>query len=78
VREKEEVLQGMIPSAVNLPLSVLGSALKMPRQTFKEQFGFEKPRTWQEVIFYCRSGMRSSSASDVAKRNDYTKCVFLA
>jgi len=71
VREPDEVIQGMIPSAVNIPLSVLGAALHTPRVEFLEKFGFEKPRWEQEVIFYCRSGMRSTTASDVAKRNGY-------
>jgi rhodanese-related sulfurtransferase len=63
----------MIPSAVNLPLSVLAKSLHMSKEAFKAKHGFEKPKVDQEVIFYCRSGVRSSSASDVAKRNGYTK-----
>ncbi|KZT74829.1 Rhodanese-like protein [Daedalea quercina L-15889] len=72
VREPDEVLQGSIPSSVNLPLSVLPNSLNMDAAAFKEKFGFEKPRRDQEVVFYCRSGKRSASACDVAKRNGYT------
>ncbi|EIN13570.1 endoplasmic reticulum protein, partial [Punctularia strigosozonata HHB-11173 SS5] len=72
VREPDEVRQGSIPSAVNLPLSSLASALALDKATFKERFGFNKPGTKQEVTFYCRSGKRSASAADVAKRNGYT------
>ncbi|KAI0651641.1 Rhodanese-like protein [Trametes meyenii] len=75
VREPDEVLQGSIPSAVNLPLSVLPSALHLSPGEFKEKFGFEKPRHNQEVTFYCRSGKRSTTASDVAKRNGYTNIL---
>ncbi|KAI0757219.1 Rhodanese-like protein [Daedaleopsis nitida] len=75
VREPDEVLQGSIPSAVNLPLSVLSSALHLRSSEFKEKFGFEKPRFDQELTFYCRSGMRSTTASDVAKRNGYTNIL---
>ncbi|KAH9043730.1 Rhodanese-like domain-containing protein [Lactarius hengduanensis] len=71
VREPDEVLQGMIPSAVNLPLSGLSGALHLDGEKFKETHGFQKPALDQEIIFYCRSGMRSSSASDVARRNGY-------
>ncbi|KAI8995320.1 Rhodanese-like protein [Trametes punicea] len=71
VREPDEVLQGSIPSAVNLPLSVLSNALHLSPAEFKEKFGFEKPRPDQEVTFYCRSGKRSTTAADVAKRNGY-------
>ncbi|KAH9853191.1 Rhodanese-like protein [Lenzites betulinus] len=75
VREPDEVLQGSIPSAVNLPLSVISSAFHLPAAEFKEKFGFEKPRPEQELTFYCRSGKRSTTASDVAKRNGYTKIL---
>ena len=67
----------MIPSAVNIPLTILPESLKLSSAAFVEKFGFEKPRTGQEVIFYCRSGKRSASASDIAKRNGYTKLVAL-
>ena len=73
VREPDEVAQGMIPSAVNIPLTVLPESLHLTPQAFKEKFGFDKPRHDQEVTFYCRSGKRSTTASDVAKRNGYKK-----
>ncbi|KAI0361852.1 Rhodanese-like protein [Trametes cingulata] len=75
VREPDEVLQGSIPSAVNLPLSVLSNALHLPAAEFKEKYGFEKPLPEQEIIFYCRSGKRSTTAADVAKRNGYTNIL---
>ncbi|KAG6832204.1 hypothetical protein H0H92_004169 [Tricholoma furcatifolium] len=75
VREPDEVIQGMIPSAVNLPLTVLGNSLHLDSTAFLEKHGFEKPSKDQQVIFYCRSGMRSTTASDVAKRNGYTNIL---
>ncbi|PBK77047.1 Rhodanese-like protein [Armillaria solidipes] len=75
VREPDEVAQGMIPSAVNIPLTVLGDALHMSPEDFSTKFGFRKPGIRQEVTFYCRSGKRSTSASDVAKRNGYTNIL---
>lgn len=75
VREPDEVIQGMIPSSVNLPLSVLSNSLHLHANAFKAQHGFEKPMKDQEIVFYCRSGKRSATACDVAKRNGYTKCV---
>ncbi|THH27021.1 hypothetical protein EUX98_g7167 [Antrodiella citrinella] len=77
VREPDEVLQGSIPSSVNLPLSVLGKSLHLKPAEFQEKFGFPLPKKNQEVVFYCRSGVRSASACDVAKRNGWTKCVIL-
>ncbi|KAJ7630709.1 Rhodanese-like protein [Roridomyces roridus] len=75
VREQEEVIQGMIPSAVNLPLSVMGNSLQLPADVFKATHGFDKPEKSQEMTFYCRSGVRSTSASDVAKRNGFTNIL---
>ena len=70
-------MQGMIPSAVNLPLSVLGNSLHSHHEEFKKLHGFDKPLHDQEIIFYCRSGQRSATACDVAKRNGYTKFVHI-
>ena len=64
-------MQGMIPGAVNVPLSVLSSALHLSPGEFSQKFGFEKPMVKHQLVFYCRSGMRSASAADVAKRNGY-------
>ncbi|KAJ4476750.1 Rhodanese-like protein [Lentinula aciculospora] len=75
VREPDEVMQGMIPSAVNIPLTILPESLSASPAMFREKFGFEKPEKDQEVTFYCRSGKRSSSASDIAKRNRYTNIL---
>ncbi|KAF7294434.1 Frataxin, mitochondrial [Mycena kentingensis (nom. inval.)] len=75
VREKEEFEQGSIPSSVNLPLSILANSLHLNEDAFNRQFPFQKPKKDQELIFYCRSGKRSTSASDVAKRNGYTNIL---
>ncbi|KAK7064420.1 Rhodanese-like domain-containing protein [Favolaschia claudopus] len=75
VREPDEVIQGMIPSAVNLPLSVLPNSLQLQPEMFQAKHGFSKPQKSQEVTFYCRSGKRSTSASDVAKRNGFTNIL---
>ncbi|KAF5382980.1 hypothetical protein D9757_006317 [Collybiopsis confluens] len=75
VREPDEVMQGMIPSAVNIPLTVLPESLHALPEQFREKFGFEQPGRDQEVTFYCRSGVRSTSACDIAKRNGYTNIL---
>ena len=75
VREPDEAIQGSIPSSVNLPLSVLSNSLHLHVDAFRATHGFEKPAKDQEIIFYCRTGKRSATASDVAKRNGFTKWV---
>ncbi|CCM02198.1 uncharacterized protein FIBRA_04278 [Fibroporia radiculosa] len=73
VREPDEVRLGSIPSAVNLPLSVLSGSLHLDPVIFQERFGFQKPGRDQDIVFYCRSGKRAFTACDIAKRNGYTK-----
>ena len=75
VREPDEVIQGSIPSSVNLPLSQMPGAWTVPAEEWQPRFGWPKPKRNQEIVFYCRSGKRSASASDIARRNGYTKYV---
>ncbi|KAI6134135.1 Rhodanese-like protein [Pisolithus croceorrhizus] len=71
VREPDEVIRGSIPSSVNLPLSTLATSLNLKPQDFREKHGFDKPEATQEIVFYCRSGKRSASACDIARRHGY-------
>ena len=73
VREPNETEQGMIPSAVNLPLSELPNSLHLGSTEFKAKYGYEKPRKDQEITFYCRSGKRSTTACEIAAQNGYNK-----
>lgn len=73
VREVNEVAQGSIPSSVNLPLSELPKALNLPAEEFYKKFGFSKPGRDDEIVMYCRSGMRSASACDIFKANGWKK-----
>ena len=56
VREKDELKFGMIPTAINIPLDELESKLSDSNK-------FDKS---MEIIFYCRTGARSSVASEKA------------
>ncbi|EJT98933.1 Rhodanese-like protein [Dacryopinax primogenitus] len=71
VREPEEVAQGSIPSSLSLPLSQLQRALHLTPGEFQHTFNFSKPEPEQQVVFYCRSGKRSLSACDLAKREGW-------
>jgi thiosulfate:glutathione sulfurtransferase len=74
VREPEELAQGYIPTAQNLPLTaILRGAWRMNEVEFEEKFGFAKPQKDQEVIVYCKKGKRASLACDWANKNGYTK-----
>ena len=74
VREPDEVQQGFIPTANNLPLThILAGAFGLDDVAFQMQFGWQKPNKDQEVVIYCKKGKRSSIAADSAKRVGYTK-----
>ena len=75
VREPDEVIQGSIPSSVNIPLSILPSSLHLNAEDFENKFGFKKPKRQQDIIFYCRSGVRAATAGDIAQKNGYEKLV---
>lgn len=73
VREPEEFGAGAIPTAINLPLTSAPEALSMPANEFEDRFGFAKPEADKELVFYCRSGVRSSGAAQLALQNGYGK-----
>jgi rhodanese-related sulfurtransferase len=51
----------------------LFQALKLPPTEFKDKFDFEKPQKDQAIVFYCRSGKRSTIASQIADGLKYTQ-----
>ena len=67
VRESDELVHGMIPTAVNVPLDEVEDALsELDQQAFKEKFGFEKPDKDDNIIFHCRTGGRSAQSTNTA------------
>ena len=80
VREPNEVSQGMIPAAVNVPLSEFATAFN-PESTapassdFERKFSFPRPNFDDPIIFYCRSGQRSGQALETAQQRGWWKYV---
>lgn len=64
VREPNEFKGGVITGAKNIPLSQLSGRLS------------EIPKD-QQVLLYCRSGMRSQSAAKMLFKNGYTELAHL-
>ena len=58
VREAEELEHGMIPTAKHIPLAQIPDALEYPKM-----FGLSKEK---KIIFHCRSGSRSATATALA------------
>ncbi len=62
VRERDELVHGMIPTAVHLPLSQLSDAIALAPTKFFAKYGFVLPKDVR-IIVYCRSGSRSTKAA---------------
>lgn len=43
----------------------------MPAHEFEDKFGFEKPSADKELVFYCKAGVRSSAAAQLAQQIGY-------
>ncbi|KAK5084047.1 Thiosulfate sulfurtransferase rdl2, mitochondrial [Exophiala xenobiotica] len=67
VREPSELLQtGRIPTAKAVPVSSAPDAFFMSEEDFETKFGFPRPTEQDEVIFYCKAGVRSRQAALMA------------
>lgn len=74
VREPDEVSAGMIPSAVNVPLTQFEKAFSPNKGAdFQEKFAFPRPGFNDKLVFYCRSGKRSDQALQIVKKNGWKK-----
>ena len=73
VREPAEYAAGFIPSAINIPISSQPEALFLPSDEFEDRFGFTKPPASKEIVFYCKSGVRSAAAAQLARQGGYEK-----
>ncbi|KAJ9634763.1 Thiosulfate sulfurtransferase rdl2, mitochondrial [Knufia peltigerae] len=68
VREPAELKStGKIPGSYNLPISA-SDAYFLPAEEFEERFGFQKPGKEDEVIFYCKAGVRGKAAAQLARQ----------
>lgn len=67
VREPGELLHtGRIPTAKSVPISSAPDAFFMSEEDFETKFGFPRPKETDEVIFYCKAGVRSRQAALLA------------
>lgn len=71
VREPHEYSEGHIPNAVNLPIQTSPDALFLPADDFQDKFGVPKPEAGTEVVFYCKAGVRSKAAAELARQLGY-------
>lgn len=73
VREPDELKEfGKIPTSFNIPLGEVEKALQMPEDKFKTLYGHAKPKPDDYVIFHCKLGRRSQTASETAVKLGYS------
>lgn len=67
VREPKELTEtGQVPSSINIPLAIVSQELASSEQIFKSKYAREKPQPDTELVFHCRSGVRSLKAAEAA------------
>lgn len=71
VRNKDELIHGLIPTAVNLPLPELKLALNLSEKEFKKKYYFPKFKKSDNIITYCRTGNRSLFAAQFLEEKGY-------
>ena len=72
MREPNEVAAGAIPTSMHVALGHVEEALTLDAADFKLLFHHDMPPKDQLVIVYCRSGVRSESARQIALAAGYT------
>ena len=61
IREPHELVHGMLPGAINLPLSEFEDAFSLPWTEFSKRYGFDPHNSL--MVVYCRTGGRSGRAT---------------
>lgn len=71
VREPSEFSANSIPTSLNIPITSQPDALLLSEEDFQDRFGFAKPPREKMVVFFCKAGVRSSAAAQLAKQAGY-------
>jgi len=71
VREEDELRHGMIPTAKHIPLGEVEWALQTSSLTFETKYKFLQPKKSDNLIFHCRTGSRSATATQTALEAGY-------
>ena len=71
VRRHDELHNGMIPTAVHLPLYELEEVFALDEKTFKKKYNFKKPDKKKLIILYCRTGGRSYTATSLLSQKGF-------
>ncbi|ORY64890.1 rhodanese domain-containing protein [Pseudomassariella vexata] len=73
-REPGELQQsGRIPGSVNIPITTSPDSFHISKDEFEDRFGFERPAQEDEVVFYCKAGVRARAAAGIAREAGWKK-----
>ncbi|KAI0014243.1 Rhodanese-like protein [Xylariaceae sp. FL0662B] len=68
VREPGEIAEtGRIPGSVNLPITTAADSFHVAADEFEDRHGWPRPRHGDELVFYCKAGVRSRAAARLAR-----------
>ncbi|RDW58075.1 hypothetical protein BP6252_13486 [Coleophoma cylindrospora] len=74
VREPSELNStGRIPSSISIPVGSTPDSFFITEEEFEDRFGYPRPGTDKEVIFYCKAGVRSRAAAELARQAGWKK-----
>lgn len=73
VREPDELSNGSIPTAINIPYGSSPGALGLDEESFEDAFGFPKPSVDKTLVFFCLAGIRSAQSEVLAATFGYQK-----
>ncbi|KAK8091154.1 thiosulfate sulfurtransferase TUM1 [Apiospora phragmitis] len=75
VREPSELAStGRVPGAVNIPITTSPDSFHISEEEFAGRFGFARPDPQEdEVVFYCKAGVRSRAAAGIAREAGWRK-----
>ncbi|KAG9231399.1 rhodanese domain-containing protein [Amylocarpus encephaloides] len=75
-REPGEIQStGSIPGSINIPIVSQPDSFFIPEDEFEDRFGFEKPGKEQQLVVYCKAGVRSRTAAEFARQAGFSNVV---
>lgn len=72
VREPSELQStGTIPTSKNIPIKSSPDSFFLSPEEFEDKYGFARPSGDDEVVFFCKSGVRSKAAAQLARQSGF-------
>ncbi|PWU84320.1 hypothetical protein C4B63_235g1 [Trypanosoma cruzi] len=71
---------GLIPTAINIPLDELESALKADHESFQKTYAVSKPLQDHTLVMYCKKGLRGMEGENAPDSVDIQtrRCILEA